>query len=162
MPRKLARREKKIFEKLSLSKELPLTKLEKLYMFLDELNSYVGKFTPCKKGCSHCCYIKISISSLEGEYIESNLGIKRKMKLNIKNLFGTPCPFLDNNTCSIYQFRPFMCRRHHALTKNSTWCELDKCNKYEFPQIRFTKVEDSYNFLKSVSGSFEYDIRQLF
>ena len=96
MPLKLMRKEKKVFKKIRLSAELPLRRLEKLFDFIDELNSYVDKFTPCKEGCSYCCYIStISISTLEVEYIENHFGKKRIMKPVGKDYFGIPCPFLE-------------------------------------------------------------------
>jgi Fe-S-cluster containining protein len=163
MPADLARREDRLFTELSLSKESSLKKLEKLYIFMDELYAFIGKFIPCHKGCNHCCYIEVSISSLEAEYIESNLGIMGNPNFIKKEFFQTPCPFLEHGTCSIYKYRPFVCRRHLALFDNPKWCQLDLCDKYEFPQIMFTEVEKSYRFIVAVSrASSLYDIRQLF
>ena len=162
MPRSLARREEDMFKKLSLSGESYFKKLEQLYIFLDDIFSFFGKFTPCRKGCSYCCYIEISISSIEAEYIENKLRIKQAPNLDRKEFFGTPCPFLNNNACSIYKYRPFVCRRHHALFDNPEWCNLDLCDKYTFPQVRCTEVEKSYQFILMTSGSSLYDIRQLF
>ena len=40
----------------------PFSKLHSLYEFMEELFEFVQKFSPCKKGCSHCCHIEVSIS----------------------------------------------------------------------------------------------------
>lgn len=163
MPSSLVRREGEIFAKLSVSKESYFKKLEALYAFLDDLYSFIGKFIPCRRGCDYCCYIEISISSLEAEYIESNLGIRRNLNYDKKEFFGTPCPFLDDSACSIYKYRPYVCRRHHALFDNPKWCQLDLCDKHTFPQIRCTEVDKSYHFIVMTSGAGSlYDIRQLF
>jgi len=163
MPHGLAEREERIFAKLSTSRESSLKKLESIYAFLNDLLSFVAKYMPCRKGCNYCCYIKVSISSLEAEYIQTNLGIKQHPNLQRKDIYGTPCPFLKDGACSIYEYRPFVCRRHLALFDNPKWCQLGLCDKYMFPQIRCTEVEKSYYFVISASGAGSlYDIRQLF
>jgi Fe-S-cluster containining protein len=163
MPPDLAMREEAIFEKFVASKESCIEKLNKLYILVDDLYGFVGKFIPCRRGCNYCCYIEVSISSLEAKYIESNLGIRQTRNLDKKDFFGTPCPFLIQGDCAIYQYRPFVCRRHVALFDNPKWCQLDLCNEYTFPNIRFSEVEKSYSLIVSESGDISlYDIRQLF
>lgn len=162
MPPHLVAKEEKLFTKLCRHKESYYRKLERIYAFLDELNLLIGQYAPCHKGCSDCCHIEVSISSLEVKYIETKLGIVPTWTGNKKQFFGTPCPFLDNNSCLIYDYRPFVCRRHHALFDNPEWCQLDLCNKYEFPQIRCSEVEKSYNLIVKESSASLYDIRQVF
>lgn len=163
MPLDLARREEALFERISVPNESPLDKLEKLYMFMDYIYVFVGKFTPCQKGCDHCCYIKVSISSLEAEYIEKTSGIRQTKNLSKEDYFGIPCPFLDNHICSIYKCRPFVCRRHVALFDDPRWCQLDLCKKYNFPRIEFSEVERSYRFILHCAADVSLcDIRQLF
>lgn len=163
IPPDLAQREETLFMRLSTSKGSFHEKLQKLYVFMDDLYAFIGKFIPCRKGCSDCCYIEVSISSLEAQYIENNLGVRQSPNLNRKDLFGSACPFLDNRTCSIYKYRPFVCRRHIALFDNPKWCHLDLCNKYSFPNITSTEIERSYIFILTSSGDSScYDIRQLF
>ena len=156
----LSKREEGIFAELSISNESSIKKLEKLYAFMDELYAFVGNFTPCRKGCSSCCRITVSISSLEAEYVQTNLVIRQTPNLDKKVFFGTPCPFLNDDACSIYEYRPFVCRRHHALFDNAKWCQLDLCQKYTFPLVKFTEIERSYWFI--IGASHIYDIRQLF
>ena len=73
MPHGLAEREGRIFAELSISRESSLKKLESIYAFLNDLLSFVAKYIPCRKGCDYCCYIKVSISSLEAEYIQTKI-----------------------------------------------------------------------------------------
>jgi len=162
LPRSLAIREENIFETLRRSGKSLLKQLEQLYTLMDDLYSFFSQYTPCQKGCCYCCYIEVSISSLEAEYIERKTGIKRALHSGIREIFGTPCPFLDNDTCSIYKHRPFVCRHHNALFDNPRWCNLDLCNRYKFPQVRFSEVEKSYQLILKTSGSSLADIRQLF
>ncbi len=162
-PRALAEREERIFEELSSSREPSLKKLENIYAFLDDLLSFVANYTPCRKGCSYCCYMKVAVSPLEAEYIQTNLRIKQRPNLQRKDTYGTPCPFLKDGACSIYEYRPFVCRRHLTFFDNPRWCQLDLCDKYIWPLLRCPEVETSYRFVISESGDRSlYDIRQLF
>jgi hypothetical protein len=163
MPPDLTMREDTIYKRFVAAKESCIEKLNKLYILMDDLYAFFHKFTPCGKGCNYCCYIEISISTLEAEYIENNLGIRQTRNLDRKDFYGTPCPFLDQGACSIYKYRPFVCRQHVALFDNPKWCQLDLPHRYEFTNIRFTEVVKSYYLIVRDSGDFSfYDIRQLF
>jgi Fe-S-cluster containining protein len=163
IPLTLFDREKRLVETINKSGGTPLVKLERLYNFMDELYSFVAKYTPCKKGCSHCCYTKVEISAIEAEYIEKSLGIKQNLHPIASTYFGTPCPFLKDNSCSIYEYRPFVCRKHVVLFDNPKWCEIDICNLYFFPKIVFTEVDECHNLITLNNEHVQsYDIRQLF
>ena len=163
MPSSLEQKAERLFESLSAGKGTLFQKLEKLYIFMDELYTFVAKFTPCKKGCSLCCHNEVSVSLLEAEYIEKHTGIKQSFNLDIKDFPGTPCPFLNNGACSIYEHRPFVCRRHVALFDDPRWCQYDLPTHYVFPHIRFSPVEQSYALIVVSSGTVSTcDIRQAF
>ena len=73
----------------------------------------------CKEGCSLCCEKgDYPISQIELEYIMQgfaslNNDTKIKIQNNIKNIEkGGACPFLINKLCSIYSYRPIICRVH--------------------------------------------------
>ena len=163
IPPTLFDREKRLVETINKSGGTPMVKLRRLYSFMDELFGFVAKYTPCKKGCSHCCYIKVEISAIEAEYIEKSLGIKQNPHPIETNCFGTPCPFLKDNSCSIYELRPFVCRKHVVLFDNPKWCDIDICNLHLFPKIVFTEVDECHNLITLNDGNVQsYDIRQLF
>jgi uncharacterized protein len=163
LPHKLAEREDKLFKKFRKDLADPIRKLKKLYIFMDELYAIVAKFTPCKLGCSACCYYPISISEIEIGYIEQSHGIERTTLKALSPHSDTPCPFLTNNSCSIYETRPFVCRRHISLDKSSTWCQLDVCDKIELPQVVFSEVAKTYEQIVSESDSPSWiDIREAF
>ena len=73
----------------------------------------------CQIGCSACCENgDYPISELELKYImEGYLNLdyeeKRIVQNNIKNIKkGGMCPFLIEKKCSIYKYRPIICRVH--------------------------------------------------
>lgn len=87
-----------------------------------KLKKYFNKYQEhiyCQKGCTLCCEKgDYPMSLIEYKYmiqgyslIENNLKIK--VQQNIKNMKrGEKCPFLINNLCAIYNWRPIICRVH--------------------------------------------------
>lgn len=74
----------------------------------------IAKDAYCKRGCSWCCRVPVTVSAVEMQYIHDTLGIEANhlLKGYHKELEpdGTPCPFLKDGECSIYESRPFNCR----------------------------------------------------
>jgi len=140
-----------------------LSKLQSLYEFMDELFGFVQKFSPCKKGCSHCCHIEVSVSELEVGYIRKHEGIKPARGSLGGYTYGSPCPFLRKGSCSIYKSRPFVCRRHVTVDDSPIWCRIDVCNSINLTFPRFTEVDSVYDMLVRESGLVRrFDIRELF
>lgn len=99
--------------------ELMNKKLEK---FFNEQSPYIH----CKEGCSKCCeqgefpcselefsFLKIGYSQLRPEIkyiIQENIEKIRKEHDTTQDIINTQCPFLINNRCSIYFYRPIICR----------------------------------------------------
>ena len=78
-----------------------------------------GENIKCKKGCSECCekgdypLTDIELAYLMRGFMALEIGIKSKVQQNIKNMEkGGVCPFLINHECSIYPYRPIICRVH--------------------------------------------------
>lgn len=164
LPRKLMIREKNLVKNFRKKHETPIAKLQKLYFFMDELYDFVAKFTPCKLGCTACCHIPVYISGLDIEYIEQATGIKRMsgFPVSLSNE-ATGCPFLLNNSCTIYAVRPYVCRSHFAFDKNSGWCQIDVCHKVNLSGLRFSEVKKTYEEIVFESGLEKWvDIREIF
>lgn len=95
-------------------------------LFLDQLDEKLEKyrelhkdFICCKIGCSACCEKgDYPLSAIELEYLMQgyiNLDTEKKklVQENIKNMKkGESCPFLINNKCAVYPYRPIICRVH--------------------------------------------------
>ncbi|MGZ8175684.1 MAG: YkgJ family cysteine cluster protein [Methylobacter sp.] len=164
IPKPLVKKEDNLLKFFMKNKRNSSNKLKLLYDFMDNIYQYVNKNTPCKKSCNHCCYYNISVSELEIQYIESSNNIKRNQSHSIVSDFhGTPCPFLKEGCCSIYNSRPFVCRRHVSLGSSDNWCKVEVANKHEFPLLSFSEIDKSYDFLVNESGlNQRSDIRQLF
>lgn len=68
----------------------------------------------CSKGCSWCCRVPIDVTAIEAKYIEDKTGNMTADLGDSKDWHRLPdktkCPFLKNDECSVYEFRPFNCR----------------------------------------------------
>lgn len=162
IPRSLIVREKKLLKCLKKSNNDPIKMLRKLYAFMDDLYACVQHFTPCKKGCSLCCRIPISVSELDVYFIESSLQIKRNEK-KLAILPEIPCPFLISNACSIYRYRPFVCRKNVTFDNSSKWCHAKVGANAAMPTLQCDKIEQAYHYLVNISGADKiFDIREIF
>lgn len=118
-----------------------LEKYEKhLNKITDEINSCFEQqkeYIKCQKGCSICCsngyypiseleysYIKKGLENFSKEEIEAlqkkALDIFKQRKEFLKTHsevkdFEYVCPFLKDNSCCVYQFRPLICRSHGLI-----------------------------------------------
>jgi len=109
------------------------TKQHQLKPIYSEFETRTEAYTAdaiCKAGCAFCCthYGTLDITTLEGWVIRDwilKLGASRrtamlkKLEKNRKRKEqgnSARCPFLTrDNTCSIYDIRPFSCRQLYSL-----------------------------------------------
>jgi hypothetical protein len=164
LPKALEVRESKLYSKFKRHKGNPQRKLQDFYDEIESIYSYVASFTACKKNCSHCCYYPVSISEVEIKFIENGTGIKRRSsQQSFTPVKNNPCPFLQKGSCSIYEYRPFVCRRHVAMTETSHWCETSRCNDAKFSMPSFSEIEKSFNLIRREAESIDVlDIRAVF
>ena len=165
LPEILRKQAEDVFIDIEKSQLSPLEKLEKLYGVMATLYEHVNKFTPCKKGCSYCCSYYIAISDIEIEFIEkNNKKIKRKKQFNTDNKgVGSLCLFLENGVCSIYESRPYVCRRHVVLTPDNSVCTQDNAHTHRFQFVDWPELDKSYASIRAASGSTKlHDIRDVF
>ena len=92
----------------------------------------------CAAGCSHCCVTPVTVTSSEAltiaAHIHSTFSDLRMAALADRFAAyslppgpqGTPaslCPLNERGLCSVYEVRPFNCRRFHSL-------DLRACERY--------------------------------
>ncbi len=86
----------------------------------------------CQNKCSRCCYVDLSVFNLEAENIKNwflalddsqknTLRAKWKLPLketlNFHNEMVSSCAFLSEESCSIYEARPLICRTQGLALK---------------------------------------------
>lgn len=105
-------------------------KLKEIYeRFEIEAHEY-RQHAICKAGCSYCCTDvgSVDIITLEGLIIRERINsLAKPLKTRIKKRLAqnkrdkekrniAKCPFLkENNTCLIYDIRPFSCRQLYSV-----------------------------------------------
>lgn len=100
------------------------------------LNRKLGRFfesqapyIKCKKGCARCCqngiylFSKIEFDYLMVGFLQLPVEIQQKIKAKVKKIKEAKletyeCPFLINNTCSVYDFRGITCRSFGLMSIN--------------------------------------------
>lgn len=133
-----------IFKAAGKNNETLLLLVENLYRYgekrvdaIEREKGIQGKIA-CKKGCDHCCYAQVSLTPPEAflivQCIKNTYSLKKRDAL-MKRVTGnlrltqdksideridvwqqTPCIFLENGACSIYNVRPLICRAWHSLS----------------------------------------------
>lgn len=159
----------------------------------DEITSYFDEqkdYIKCKQGCSICCsnsyypiteleysYIKKGLESFFKEDIESlqkkALEIYRQRREFLKTHsdikdFEYVCPFLKDNLCCVYNYRPLICRSHGLIISDCSetppkrympYCvhhELNYANVYDTKEKSFS--DDKINSLGYKTLPKAYDV----
>jgi uncharacterized protein len=144
----------------------------------DSLTVSLGKMhnqhMQCRLGCDFCC-MEYSVFPIEFYTILENL---QNMEISLNNNAGTEdCIFLVNHACTIYGFRPMICRTHglpllymndvgewelSACELNFTDFEEDFHSENTFPQDRFNSklfmLNKEFIALEEYSHFSEFDL----
>ena len=151
--------------------------LKELDKKLDSYFKEHREFIFCRKGCSSCCEKgDYPLSQLELEYLmQGFLALDNERKKIVQNNFkdiktGGACPFLINKECSVYSFRPIVCRTHGLayLCKEGTvklpYCANDGKNyslRLKDGMIEIKPIEENLDTPKLLKD-FDYgEIRNL-
>jgi hypothetical protein len=132
-----------------------------------------GPYVACKRGCNHCCHIQVAITRIEAQLLGNRIGVNPapmptpQLRPQDSYNYKTPCTFLENGECSIYEDRPYVCRAHASLEANEDPCRLtdeqghDRNGKISRPN--FPGVAEALNVVLKLAGKTDYaDIRDYF
>ncbi len=138
-----------------------------MYRAADQLGLATKNVAPCKNGCAHCCYQPVLVTPSEAKIIEESGAARINWDTELgnrpnKEYVGQPCPFLKDNKCSIYQVRPFSCRVHYSLDKDSMLCEVHPGENIQAPYLDNRPLYDAYFASVGVEITRTADIRDWF
>jgi Fe-S-cluster containining protein len=114
---------------------------EKLILEAESRLAAMGHTVRCTNGCGSCCRHVVPISPPEAFYLVdlvqkkedtevififhevlsklASTGMQASSLMNQAQEYftlGLPCPFLENESCSIHPFRPMACREHLVVS----------------------------------------------
>lgn len=168
IPQDLADHEDRIGEEVLRENSSAKSKLGKLYRLVEELGKAAESFIACGKGCSACCRMNVTISSMEAERLAQFSGksinrVDRHTYHETSRFAGVACPFLVENTCSVYEIRPYACRAHVSFDKTAYWCEPERAYEEGMGMVSFDGAKSAYlAVLAKVPDSRFADIRDFF
>lgn len=168
IPRALIEFEDHIPKVLRASREPPKRKLYRIYKLVDQIAEVRAPHVACGKGCADCCRMNVMISAEEARFVSSATGAPhREFSASIahstEEFVGSPCPFLVNDACSIYEHRPLACRAHASFFTTAKWCAPDYLNSVEVPIVRFSGLTDALMEASAQRGEAVFaDIRDFF
>jgi len=164
----LRERENNIARQMVTENASAKSKLGKIYLLANELLEVAAPHVACGRGCSSCCKMNVTISSVEADRISNATGWKPAQLTSSKNhpeeaFAGIACPFLVDNTCSIYENRPLVCRTHVAFDASSYWCDPNRMHQQEMPMVRFSGLQEALGKISTGrNGAVYADIRDFF
>lgn len=145
-------------------------KLQEILRTADLIFSFAGKFAACARGCGHCCHVHVPIADFEAQFIADRVdtqlvALKQSIRHDRAEFSGkTPCVFLKNGECSIYEARPLTCRMHLNFDIDSFWCQHENWNKPEaaIPRPDIYPLMEAYHLLSGKTQPIVADIRDFF
>lgn len=167
-PSELSEREDKIQAQFTKENASSRSKLRKIYNLMTDLGNAAKPYIACGKGCSSCCKMNVTISQIEANHIAEKTGLKSKQLTTSKThrpdmFLGRPCMFLKDDTCTIYDVRPFVCRKHIWFDTSPYWCDPKHSLEIKMPMIEFSGAFGAFlDVTKNDSGGIHADLRDFF
>jgi len=168
LPKNILDREDAIAAKVANENASARSKLRRIYTLMDEMSAFRRDHVACKKGCSACCQMNITVSSMEAESIAAATGrptaiVTETIAHPQEEFIGKPCPFLQADECSIYDHRPLACRKHASYFTTQKWCSPPYVNTVQAPLVRFGGLDEALAVVSVRKGSTVFaDIRDFF
>ena len=144
------------------------SKLHRIYQVAEELSRVRAPFVACKRGCSACCHMNVSLTKAEAERLARASGRKaarvQSEPRHAPDAFaGKPCPFLDaKGACSVYADRPLSCRKHASFFETAAACAPSVMNAMKVPLVGFSGLDEALFAVSGVEGSLLVGIRDFF
>lgn len=116
-----------------MDKKPIVTLQENASAFFEKVSLKYSAVMACKEGCSKCCFTDISIFQVESERISEWFKAQPvDQQKALQELWATKgetgaCAFLYNNSCTIYEARPVICRTQGAPLFIASTNTLDYC-----------------------------------
>ncbi|MDK2375054.1 YkgJ family cysteine cluster protein [Serratia fonticola] len=124
----------------------------------------------CKKGCSHCCYLRVDAYDFEVisiyNFIQERINkeVRNIIEIAVKNAYLTiknisehehhitnvKCPFLLDDSCSIYPVRPMSCAGYSSLSE-----EICK-HSYDHPDCLSGDIPRDPNIFEATMNAHSY------
>lgn len=162
VPLAIQQREAGLEKRIRLERGNALRKLRWLYREMEPIMAALSPFVACQPGCSGCCHYPAGVMPLEAELISKRTGKSLLSGVAVAD-DNSPCPFLLDNQCSIYDDRPMVCRKHVALTNTAYWCQPERASSHEFPLAGLSTVQLAFEYVIALDGRLEpIDIREAF
>lgn len=145
-------------EQAALSLAAGNTPAETVLGFYELMDSHAPNVTghfkdqiSCRKGCAHCCHLRVSVSVPEAELIkeyckEKDIPISRSYLKKQRHYTdethhlaeNSACVFLGpDNACKIYPVRPFSCRKYFVVSRPHL------CNAKQYPRGEVAVIADN-------------------
>jgi hypothetical protein len=149
-------------------------KVVRLIEIIDGLCSLAAPVATCKKGCDHCCYQAVAVSTWEVERIAKYakrkptgfIGYRPERDETISHITekfaNTPCPFLVDDACAVYPVRPIVCRSHLSLSDDPMDCSLSLKPGGKVPYFNLEEFKTASVWMFIEGGYAFGDIREFF
>lgn len=159
-------------DQIALLNARPVAKIQRVHAAADKVFADAGAHAACAQGCDHCCHIAVPISRAEATFIGEHIHLEpadiRVSKRRDEGSFSyaTPCSFLRESECSIYEYRPMTCRAHFNFDIDEYWCRCENWDKpgAAVPKPNFAPLHRAYYAASSRNGEEPVvaDIRDFF
>ena len=164
VPKSIQDKENQVADSIARLPGSAIKKLRALHQELAVISEAIAPYVACKQGCMACCHYSVHLYPIEAELIEKRTQHPRLHQPAPEAEFhGTPCPFLTEGRCGIYEDRPMSCRQHVALTNTAYWCDPSRSGMIQLPLAQLSMVQAAFQQTVEEDGRTEHlDIRQFF
>ncbi|MBC3869803.1 YkgJ family cysteine cluster protein [Undibacterium oligocarboniphilum] len=113
--------------RLTVASVTPQQMMQQLHQNIDQISQqkFDGRQVACAAGCSHCCRRqRVEITQAEAAFIAGQMtlhepDLARQTYARLQQAAAaeqkeTACPLLHDEKCSIYAWRPAVCRKAHS------------------------------------------------